>query len=724
MSDDKSFGINPLVLQRSTGKRFVEGVSGKGGLPSLVMWMDQLDFVKGIEPLLNSISYKIMFYDTALTKCAKEALKRPEFLREEEIGALLGYSCNKCEKTQSIMDHRGKWFCACGGRFTLTYLVIHKKLRAMNIIPTPEAVLMNVAYDGLADAYVEAFQAFRMVLSQISDRLGWAGAASFVDMELKDSLDSSFLYLSPGDTRISTEEKETMQFLVRGNIAIIDLPTAERLIRLGISAVKFGHLYNQLFCAGSDAQYSIARAEFSRLYNQVNEKIRLTTFVGRKDREKRTIEVLELVEKQYYPCSLLPDEFWQTGKLARDIVLKPLVEGKFPVFTDEETVAMNCFVAPSGAGKTTFMAATVAHAVDWAQEYVFNVLGDEKNGMTLAYLPMFPCEGHTGELLEILKSIGVPPHPIPCLNLVFLRPDEEITKDMCRAHPPTIYDRIVDIDNPFSFGFKFWTSGKTTVETKGVVGNRGVLNILKEFSLKLGKKHLCGIINARNLLRKEKAVSEKESKPDIQIATVLFDKFMSFRQGSKVPSARVMADEMSRLAPVQFSVAGTDTSKSSATVSEAIKGMRGINTSFDAGTQKWNEINPEAKAEAQNILFRNLSQSGDKSSSQRDIVLASLELVGEESEREQIAHMMETKAFPRNEHFWFWWNKDRSSVQVVRPNPPFFMLNQPKKTNLEVVKEYQKFSGDKILLDSWDEVPHLKYDKDEYGRKYQRNTAA
>ena len=102
MSEDKTFNINPLVLDRTVGKRTVEGLSGKGGLESLVLWMDQLDFVKELEPLINSISHKLMFYDTALTKCAKEALKRPEFDREEEIGAMLGYSCSICGKTQSV----------------------------------------------------------------------------------------------------------------------------------------------------------------------------------------------------------------------------------------------------------------------------------------------------------------------------------------------------------------------------------------------------------------------------------------------------------------------------------------------------------------------------------------------------------------------------------------------------------------------------------------------
>ena len=57
---------------------------------------------------------------------------------------------------------------------------------------------------------------------------------------------------------------------------------------------------------------------------------------------------------------------------------------------------------------------------------------------------------------------------------------------------------------------------------------------------------------------------------------------------------------------------------------------------------------------------------------------------------------------------------------MVRPNPPFFMINQPKKTNLEVFRAYERFSGQKVLLDSWDDVPHLKYESDEYFKPFSR----
>jgi hypothetical protein len=735
VSENRTFGVNSLVLDRTVGKRFVELMSGKGGLGSLLLWLSQLDFVEGLRALVNSISRKEMFYDTALMKCAKEALKRPEVLREEEIATMLGDVCVGCGRFYSVLgDSPSK--CKCGGMVESRYSLVLDKFDKLDINPTPEAVMMWVAYDELSDAYIQGYEAIRKVLATLIEQRGWSSPLQFLDYELKDRLDFSFYYGEPGDQRIAREEREILMFLFRGNIAGIGVAEAENLIRTGVAVMKFGHLFNQLFCSGADIHYTSSLVEFTLLYGKVNEKYRLETMVGRKEREKRTIEVLQLEDKQYYACSLLPDEYWKMGRLANKLVLKPLDKGKLPVFTDEEYVAMNMTVGPSGVGKTTFMSAVICHAINWAGEYVFNVMGDEKNGLTLASLPLFPCEGRTSDLLKILKDMDVPAKSVPCLNLTFLRPNEEIKKNMYPAHPPTIFDRVVLIDDVSSFGFDFYTKGKKIVETKDVVGNRGVLDILEEFALNLGYKRLCGLFNVRNLLRQEDEqgkFANKDApdvhKPDIQIATKLFSKFATFRQNSKFPSARIAVDEMSRLGGSQHNLAGGDTSRSSATLADTIKSLRGANTSIDGGTQKWSEISGEPKAEALNIFFRELPKTGDKTRSQRDLILDSLDLIEGRAEKELVARIMETKAFPRENHFWFWYNKHRGSVQVVRPNPPTFMINQPRKTNLEVFRAYEKFDADhslarlfgheNILLDSWDEVPKLSYKTSDYaGRKH------
>jgi hypothetical protein len=722
LSDQKYFYLNRRVLESSLGKLLVEISSGKTNLGGLIRWLDNLDFVFEIEDLVNGISSKFTFFDSASRKCSVESIARPELIREDEIGLLLGYKCVSCGKTESAMAHRYIKNCGrCGDKLKLSYLLAHKKLRDLNVIPTPEAVLMSVAWETLAEAYIQGYSALQKVLSALVEHYGLTVPFEFVSADLKDRLDSIFYYYDPGDVRMATEEREILMALIRGVLAKVGLAEMTAFIRAGMNVCKFGNLSNKLFCSGADAQYEFARAEFSALYNPLNAKIREALVISRKDREQKVIvEMQQLEDKQYFPCALLPKETWSSGKLARSLILKPLEKSKLPVFSDDENVAMNCFISPSGGGKTTFLGGVIDNAINWGGEYVLSILGDEKNGLSLSGIPLFPCEGHTGDLLEILAEMGVPPQRIPCLNLALIRDDVDQRKYLDNSKnslPPTIYSRIIEIDDPCSFGLKFKTSKKATVESKGVVGDRGLLNILEEFALKLGYPRMCGLINVLNLLRKESGSSpHSEYKPDIEIGTELLYKFLSFRQENKFPSARLYIDELSRFAPITHSVAGTDTSKAASSFNEAIKAMRGMNTSVDTATQKWNEVHPEAKSEAFNIFFRNLSKQSDKSHSQRDLVLGSLDLIDGDSERAVVNRILESKQFPPNAHFWFWYNKLAGKIDVIRPNPPRFMLNQPKKTNLQVFKAYEAFSHEKILLDSWDDVPHLRYEADEYFR--------
>ena len=704
----------------------IEGVSGRGGLPGLIMWMQQLSFVPNIASLVNNAKSNLIAYDTALLKCAKEALKRPEFMREEEIATMLGYTCNKCGKRQPAMSNNKTCSCKDKGTFELTYLSIYDELDKLDIIPTPEAVMMTYAFDCRADAYVQAFQAFRLVLETISTNMNW-NISDFVDLELKDQLDSNFLFYSPGDTRQAIEERALLMFLIRGNIATkitdkgktyltIDLPEAEKLIRLMMDVLKFGYLYNQLNCAGADAQFSRACSEYMPLYNEKNEEIRLTITTTQRERgRRRTVQIEQLEDQRFFACALLPSRFWENGKLSDNLFLEPLVGSRFQISSDDENLANNLFLSPSGGGKTTFMGAIIKHAIEYGHEYVLNILSDEKNGLSLAGIPLFPCEGKTGALIELLSEIGVQPKAIPCLNLTFLRVEGEEEVENLHANPPTIFDRIIEIDEPWSFGLKFWNTGsKVIMEKEGTVGNRGILNILEEFARKMSYPEHSGLINVRNLLREEKSEYEKETRPDIQIATLLFQKFLKYRQDDKQTPARINMDEMSISAPVQHTIAGSDTAKSSATLGAAIKALRGVNASFDGATQRFTELDPKVVTEGFNVFFRELSQSKNQPQSQRDMLLGALDLTGGKAEREAIATMMEKKTFPKDQHLWFWYNKLRGTIQVVRPNPPPFMISQPRKTNLEVLRSYQRFSGETVLLDSWKQVPHLRYEPERF----------
>jgi len=753
MGESRYF-FNPLVEDTALGKRIIEGMSGKGGLQSLIWWLDNFYVVDENRVLVDKISENLAFYDTAIAKCAKENLRRPVDIRQYEISRMLGFMCPSCSKKVSTLQRRDVEFCSCGNEYIRTYKLIRNKLKELHLDSSPETVLMWMAFEGLADAYVDSFKALKNAFDILVKQRNWENPLQFVDFQMHNRLESMFLYAEPGDMNYAKEERETLMLVILGNLAQISLKDIEPVIRSAIDCCKFGSLFSRLGCSGADLHYIEARKRFSLLYNHVTASIMPKLVVTREEsKKKRSITVKKLEKPEFFVCALMNPNDWQRGKLSEDIVLTPLDKGKFPIFSGPEHVAMNLLVGIAGSGKTTFMSSNVFHAVNWAGEYVINVYSDEKNGLTLAGIPLFPWkDGLTNNLLKILRERDIQPQPIPCLNLSFIRENEEkklFTKEKMNSHPPTIFDRIVEIDEPYSFGLDFWSGPNAVVETKDVVGNRGVLNILEEFALALGYKNVCGIVNAVNYLRTEtvdygKGSKPSKTKPDVQIGAELLDKFCIHRQDNKTPSARALTDELSRFAPVMFNKAGQDTSMASATFNEAIKAMRGMNTSVDAATQSYNEVAPESKKEAFNLLFPpTLPKAADKAHSQRDLVLGSCDLVNGDAERDLVKYVMETKQFPKSAHLWFWYNRERGRIDVVQPTPSPFMINQPSKTNLEVFRAFQRYlnalesspnlddrmlfekwssayskmgsvDGVTVLLKSWDDVPRLRYENSEY----------
>jgi hypothetical protein len=69
-------------------------------------------------------------------------------------------------------------------------------------------------------------------------------------------------------------------------------------------------------------------------------------------------------------------------------------------------------------------------------------------------------------------------------------------------------------------------------------------------------------------------------------------------------------------------------------------------------------------------------------------------------------------------YFWFMLNYQKipRQIEVIKFNPPPFMINDPFKSNYEIFAEYQKHSGrNDILLDSWNDVPKVYMTENEFG---------
>lgn len=749
---DRYFGVNSRVLESSLFKQTLAVTSGKNNLAGLTSYLDNLDFIADIIKQSSKIKENFIDFDSCSSKISPEFMSLPLEKREDKVVEALGLRCVKCGKEIPMFPHRVK-FCSCGGRFRAVYGLICHKLVDVGINPEkPEVVLMSHGWSVLADAYVDGYVAFHDVLDAFVEQYGLSGPFDLVDSDLKDRLDGLFYQYEQGETRLSAEERQVLMFIVRGNLAGIGLADAENVIRAAIDVVKFGHLFTKLDSAGAKFQFRVARETYSGFYNYVNERIRKATVITREQRvSKPVIVVSKAVGGEFYPVALLPKNSWGSGKLARYSELQPLDKGKLTIYSDVERVALNCYVSRSGGGKTTFLGSNLDHAINWGHEYVLSVLADEKNSLYLSNLPVFPVNSNCKKLMRIHGEMGVSGLGLPTLNIAFMRDDDDITKNLESLNhslPPTIFSRVVLIDDPSSFGLEFKTGKSAKVEGKRVIGNRGLLNVLEEWSKELGFGRVCGLINVVNCLRKESVgsgLSKGHTKPEIQIGTELLYKFVAFRQENKSPSARIYLDELSRFAPITHSVAGTDTSMSSSTFNESIKAMRGANTSVDAATQKWNEIHPEAKSEVRNLFFRNLKKSSDRSHSQRDLVLGSMDLVEGDNDKALVNQIIESRQFPDSEHLWFWYNDDKGDIQVIKPMPPRFMLNQPDLTNLQIFRAYDKWfeglrDGDfgermffkkysgfyrflgsedgSVLLKSWFDVPKLHYPVREHTKKF------
>jgi hypothetical protein len=197
------------------------------------------------------------------------------------------------------------------------------------------------------------------------------------------------------------------------------------------------------------------------------------------------------------------------------------------------------------------------------------------------------------------------------------------------------------------------------------------------------------------------------------------------------------ADEVSNLAPVQFDAGtGADMSVSSSTLGQTIKRIRKRKTACLLGSQKYSEVNPNVKAEAGKVIFREVPQAQDKSRSQTDIILESLQFKAGEGFKKMLKQMIEEGAFPEKDFYWFDYDKNSRTIQVIKPNVPYFMLYQRDLTMREVFRVYEKWMadlkesddpedkeafeyykstiGEKVLLKSWRDVPILEYPDDTF----------
>jgi len=687
----QQFAYPRLVLE-GAAKRLVEGVAGRGGLEAVLQFIDQVDWVDGLTELRQTIKPITTFFEAAISKCSKEMLKRPLKMRKRQLTEFMGSMCPKCGLFATfwlMSDFEGS--CPkCGTPLKPMIEVAVEKLVQERIELSPERMLMYVAYDMLAEAYVAAYKALGMVLPEIGKILGFRNYR--VDRRVLEYIEAYFYGRMAGEQKIAREEKEALQFLVRGNLAGIPFEKAEQLLRLAIQIVKYGYLYQVLDASGALYHYQLAVEKYNPLYNELNRQIRLALNMMVEEEKTRRVRIKKFQTGYYAPCMIIPRSCWISGELSSEIVLEPVF--RLPVFPKSDLGAIQAVFGPVGSGKTVLLSSIICYSILAKNHAVLIPLNDRNNSYSLASIPAFPYSEGTQKMMRLLEIMEVEPRGVPCITVSVLRKGEAV--DSVQRHPPTIYDRVLEVDNPVNFAVDF----------------DELFRELKDVAEGYGYSRPVGIIAFRNLLR-----SDEKRYIDVEAASNVLNEFDKWRKGNMGFPMRVVIDEISYMAASHAVKYATDKLFAGATVGDFIKESRRNAVALDAATQVPIEILPAIRNEATNIFFRKLAMSKDKTRSPIDFLLDSIQLK-DDMLKPVIRDMNNRGVLPK--HFWFWYNRESYSVDVIRPNPPTFCTFDPdaKKTPMEILQRYERLTGQRILLESWDKVKRLKPASKTQGKRY------
>ena len=689
----ETLGASPMVWLETIYKRLTEAAAGRAGLEAICSFLDNVDFVPELFSIRENIRRMSLFFATAIANCNKELFKRPISVREELFQQLLKLGCPKCGippvSFQAARKLRRR--CpTCGGPLKPVYVTTMRSLLEQSIYSDqhlPEVVLMYVAYERLMSAYCEAYKGMKLVADKFAVLFGWK-SFRIPQPELRRYIDEYRLGKMAGETHIPAEEKQALQFIVIGTLAHIPSEEAEKLLSLCIRVCMYGYLFQVLGAVGADEYYESLSAEKSALLDKFNERIRttLTNLYAETKTPAVKVKVNQTLGGYYAPCLIMPKRCWETGQISKEVTLEPVY--RLPIFPRHDMGALQAVFAPVGGGKSLLMSSLACYTILQKHGVVFSLLNDESNSFAYSGIPLFGYSGRTKQLLHILeKWLGVEPQGVPTITLTVLRRGE-LMDDRDEKNAPTIYDRVVYVDNPRSFKFDY----------------NVVLDELKEVAQDYGFSKAVGMVNVRNLKRIE-VEGGREENIDAQVTTNLLAEFSRWRKSHVDMPARIVLDEISYIASSQVILYAGDSLRAGATISDVIKESRRDDVSVEFATQRPLEV-PSEFRETTNIFFRDLPMSRDKTRSQIDNIVDSIQL--EDPSVRGVVRDINNRGLLKKGHYWFWYHQPTRTVEVVRPCPPTFLLQDKDKTAKKLFKLYEKETGQKVLLESWKQVKVLK----------------
>lgn len=685
-------GYSDAVLIQSLYKRLIDAAAGRGGVEALCQFLDQLSWIETLRTHREQIKNHTVFFEYAVAKCHKEMLKRPLADREDEIFKQMGSSCNQCGFKTSLWSAFDSKGCQkCGGKLEPSYSKTALTMIQQRMETSPEAILMYEAYDRLAEAYINIYDALQTALKNVAQLFKWE--IFFIsNPEIRNYMDQYKLGRLSGEQRIPREEKQVLQFIVFGTLADIPLEDASKLIRAGLKVVKYGYLFQVLGIMGAEEKYQEAIKEYHAIYDKADREAREKLMQIYGQEAKPTIRMKKPIGGYYPPFLQMAHCCWASGQLSKDLLLEPIY--KLPVFPKYDFSAIQTIYAPSAGGKSFLISSIACYSIHAKKSLVFCPLNDKSNSLIFASMPLFAYDKRTEELHRFLtEMLEVEPQGVPNIILNFLMKGEKI--EDVKKFPPTKHDVIVEIQNPLSFTLDF----------------DDVLSRLKEVASDYGYSRPVGMINVRNM---DRFLRNEKINIDIEVASSFIDIFDKWRKGRITQPARLIIDEVSYSAASQVVLYASDALHSQATISDLLKEARRSNLAVDLSTQRPLEVISDLRDSGTNIFFRELPKSKEKVRSQLDYLLDSIHLQ-DVSLREVIKELIEKGSLGKK--YWFWYHQPTRKIRVIRPCPPTFCLQDPRRTALEVYKQYEKKFGEKILMDSWDKVSRIKAETVEMGER-------
>jgi hypothetical protein len=568
---------------------------------------------------------------------------------------------------------------------------IYYKIRQMfwnqRRVVSPEVIIMWWAFQRYKRAFVAAYYGLGLVFDYIAKRTGW-DTFKIDNVPFLDYLERSRVEAVRGESRISIEEKNLLQFLVYGNLAgkdedgnsFVPAGVVEKLMDKGVNVICYGYIC-EVLDPGFFKEYRQAQEEFIGFYHYVLRQVQPQVNLMLQFGFKPEIQVEPHDGSYWFPFLRAPEESWQSGSVSGEILLRPFPQFPIQPRPDQGTHIVVC--SRSGRGKTVLMGSIMAFAIQQKGMIILQPIFDDTNQQQYSVMPLFPYNSRTQLLHSFLtQQCHINPRGIPVLILNVVSRNE---MNLLQTEPLTKHDRIVLVKDHGSFQIDY----------------KKMLRELKKIALEMGYKQTCGIIGVRDLHRMD---INANVNLDLRVASNVLNSFEVFRTHYRKRKMMMAIDEIAERAPSHYGLAGSDQSTMTALTSSVYRRLRRKNTSSMVASQRVREFHGEIRDAAGSVLFRDLAKGQERQSSQIDQLLDILEC--EDGIKAIIKDYVRRGTFSKPD-VWFWWyyNQPTRKVELLWAIPPPYCLEDIELNGKALFKKYEEYSGINLLVDDVNKVP-------------------